>query len=172
MANVSLRDLLEAGVHFGHQTRLWNPKMKPYIYGDKNGIHIIDLQKTARALVDASRFISSSVARGGSVLFVGTKRAARELVAERAAAFEVAEHLGAGGDTILADVEPAWRPGDTAFDAAIDATFRHLTAETPDAQTHDEYVALWEQVDATDGGEAAWTAVLTAMLRHPAFVSY
>ena len=53
MPNVSLRDLLEAGVHFGHQTRLWNPKMKPYIYGERNGIHIIDLQKTARGLVDA-----------------------------------------------------------------------------------------------------------------------
>ena len=85
MANVSLRDLLEAGVHFGHQTRLWNPKMKPYIYGQKNGIHIIDLQKTARSLVDASRYITSAVSRGQSVLFVGTKRAAREIVSEQAA---------------------------------------------------------------------------------------
>ena len=84
MANVSLRDLLEAGVHFGHQTRLWNPKMKPYIYGEKNGIHIINLQKTARALVDASRFITATVAKGGTVLFVGTKRASREIVQEQA----------------------------------------------------------------------------------------
>ena len=82
--NVSLRDLLEAGVHFGHQTRRWNPKMRPFIYGNKNGIHIIDLQKTARGLIDASRFISSTVAHGGAVLFVGTKRAGREIVSEEA----------------------------------------------------------------------------------------
>lgn len=82
--NVSLRDLLQAGVHFGHQTGRWNPKMKPYIYGAKNGIHIIDLQRTARGLLDASRFVSSTVSHGGSVLFVGTKRAAREVVSEEA----------------------------------------------------------------------------------------
>ncbi len=82
--NVSLRDLLEAGVHFGHQTRRWNPKMKPYIYGSKNGIHIIDLQRTARGLIDASRFVSSTVAHGGQILFVGTKRAARDIVSEEA----------------------------------------------------------------------------------------
>ena len=82
--NVSLRDLLTAGVHFGHQTRRWNPKMGPYIYGAKNGIHIIDLQKTAVGLVSAVRFITQTVAHGGSVLFVGTKRAANEIVAEEA----------------------------------------------------------------------------------------
>lgn len=82
--NVSLRDLLQAGVHFGHQTRRWNPKMKPYIYGAKNGIHILDLQATAKGLVDASRFVTQTVAHGGSVLFVGTKRAAREIVQEEA----------------------------------------------------------------------------------------
>ncbi len=84
MSNVSLRDLLEAGVHFGHQTRLWNPKMKPYIYGERNGIHIIDLQKTARSLIEATRFISTTVSRGGTVLFVGTKRSAQEIIAEQA----------------------------------------------------------------------------------------
>lgn len=83
--NVSLRDLLEAGVHFGHRTRLWNPRMRPYIYGQKNGIHIIDLQKTARATVEAARFVSGVVAQGQPVLFVGTKRAARDIVAEEAA---------------------------------------------------------------------------------------
>ena len=82
--SVSLRDLLEAGVHFGHQTRRWSPRMKPYIYGAKNGIHIIDLQKTARGLVDASRFISNEVAHGGTVMFVGTKRAAQDIVREEA----------------------------------------------------------------------------------------
>jgi small subunit ribosomal protein S2 len=84
MSNVSLRDLLEAGVHYGHQTRLWNPKMKSYIYGEKNGIHIIDIQQTARAVVEAVRYVTATVAGGGSVLFVGTKRAAREIVANEA----------------------------------------------------------------------------------------
>lgn len=82
--NVSLRDLLQAGVHFGHQTRRWNPKMRPYIYGAKNGIHIIDLQRTARGLVDATRFVTQTVAHGGTILFVGTKRAARDIVEEEA----------------------------------------------------------------------------------------
>ena len=80
----TMRQLLEAGVHFGHQTRRWSPRMKPYIYGAKNGIHIIDLQKTARGLVDASRFISNEVAHGGTVMFVGTKRAAQDIVREEA----------------------------------------------------------------------------------------
>ena len=84
MSNVSLRDLLEAGVHFGHQTRLWNPKMRRYIYGEKNGVHIIDLQKTAQNLVEAIRFVEATVARGGSVLFVGTKRAAQDIIKEQA----------------------------------------------------------------------------------------
>jgi small subunit ribosomal protein S2 len=84
MTNVSLRELLEAGVHFGHQTRRWNPRMRPYIYGQKNGVHIIDIQQTARALVDACRFVSSTVGRGHPILFVGTKRAARDIVQEEA----------------------------------------------------------------------------------------
>ncbi|MBN2798744.1 MAG: 30S ribosomal protein S2 [Deltaproteobacteria bacterium] len=83
--NISLRDLLEAGVHFGHQTRRWNPRMKQYIYGAKNGIHIIDLQKTARGLVDATRFVQQTTAQGGTVLFIGTKRAAQDIVREESA---------------------------------------------------------------------------------------
>lgn len=83
--NISLRDLLEAGVHFGHQTRRWNPRMKQYIYGSKNGIHIIDLQKTARGLVEASRFVAKTTAEGGTVLFIGTKRAAQDIVREESA---------------------------------------------------------------------------------------
>ena len=84
MVNVSLRQLLEAGVHFGHQTRRWNPKMRPYIYGQKNGVHIIDLQATARGLLEAARFAATTVASGRMVLFVGTKRAAQAIVAEEA----------------------------------------------------------------------------------------
>lgn len=84
MPSVSLRELLEAGVHFGHQTRRWNPRMKPYIYGQKNGVHIIDIQLTAKALVDAGRFISTTISKGQPILFVGTKRAARDIVQEEA----------------------------------------------------------------------------------------
>jgi len=80
--SVSLRDLLDAGVHFGHQTRRWHPRMKPYIYGQKNGVHIIDIQQTATKLLDASRFVQSLAARGQSILFVGTKRAARDIIAD------------------------------------------------------------------------------------------
>ncbi len=80
--SVSLRDLLDAGVHFGHQTRRWHPRMKPYIYGQKNGVHIIDIQQTATKLLDASRFVQSLAARGQTILFVGTKRAARDIIAD------------------------------------------------------------------------------------------
>jgi small subunit ribosomal protein S2 len=82
--NISLRDLLQAGVHFGHQTRRWNPKMRQYVYGAKNGIHIIDLQKTAHGLISATRFVQQTLARGGTVLFVGTKRSAQEIIGEEA----------------------------------------------------------------------------------------
>jgi small subunit ribosomal protein S2 len=84
MSSISLRDLLEAGVHFGHRTRLWNPKMKPYIYGERNGVHIIDLQQTAQGLIRALNFVSVEVGKGKKVLFVGTKRSASEIVKEEA----------------------------------------------------------------------------------------
>jgi len=79
-----MRQLLEAGVHFGHQTHRWNPKMKPFIYGSRNGIHIIDLAHTVPLLHQALLAVSDTIARGGRVLFVGTKRAAAEYVAESA----------------------------------------------------------------------------------------
>lgn len=81
---VSLNALVEAGAHFGHQTHRWNPKMKPYIYGDRNGVHILDLSQTVPLFARALDFISSSVAAGGKVLFVGTKRQAQEPIAEAA----------------------------------------------------------------------------------------
>lgn len=84
MSNVSMRELLEAGVHFGHQTRRWNPKMKPYIFGARNGIYIVNLQKTVRMFKDACDFIESVSASGKSVLFVGTKKQARESIYEEA----------------------------------------------------------------------------------------
>ncbi len=84
MAYVSMKEMLEAGVHFGHQTKRWNPKMKSYIFGARNGIYIIDLQKTVRMFRDAYEFIGNTVANGGSVLFVGTKKQARESIYEEA----------------------------------------------------------------------------------------
>jgi small subunit ribosomal protein S2 len=71
-----MKELLESGVHFGHQTRRWNPKMKDYIFGERNGIHIIDLQKTLKMFKEAARFIGEAAAENKSILFVGTKRQA------------------------------------------------------------------------------------------------
>jgi small subunit ribosomal protein S2 len=79
-----MKELLEAGVHFGHQTKRWNPKMKPYIFGARNGIYIIDLQKTVRLFKTAYEFVSDTVSRGKSVLFVGTKKQARDAIYEEA----------------------------------------------------------------------------------------
>ena len=84
MSVISMKQLLEAGVHFGHQTRRWNPKMAPYIYTERNGIHIIDLQKTVGMVDDAYKAINDIVADGGSILFVGTKKQAQDAVAAEA----------------------------------------------------------------------------------------
>jgi small subunit ribosomal protein S2 len=83
-ASVSIKDLLEAGVHFGHQTRRWNPKMKQFIFGERNGIYIIDLQKTHRMLQEALQFVQDLAAQGKNVMFIGTKRQAQEAIAEEA----------------------------------------------------------------------------------------
>ena len=85
MAVVSMKQLLEAGVHFGHQTRRWNPKMAPYIYTERNGIYIIDLQKTVKKLEEAYNFVRECSANGGNVLFVGTKKQAQDAIKEEAA---------------------------------------------------------------------------------------
>ncbi|MBM4363903.1 MAG: 30S ribosomal protein S2 [Deltaproteobacteria bacterium] len=81
---LTVRDLFDAGVHFGHQTKRWNPKMRPYIYGARNGVHIVDLDQTARLLKRAFGFLNDTVSRGGHVLFVGTKRQAQDIVREEA----------------------------------------------------------------------------------------
>lgn len=81
---VNMKQLLEAGVHYGHQTRRWNPKMSHFIFGARNGIHIIDLQKTVKMFQKACNFLEETTARGGHVLFVGTKRLARDMVDEEA----------------------------------------------------------------------------------------
>ena len=85
MTSVSMRQMLEAGVHFGHQTRFWNPKMAPFIFGERNKIHIINLEKTQPLYAQASAFIKGVAAEGGKILFVGTKRSARDAVQKEAA---------------------------------------------------------------------------------------
>jgi small subunit ribosomal protein S2 len=84
LPDFSMRQLLEAGVHFGHQTHRWNPKMKPFIFGDRNNVHIIDLAQTVPMLGQALKVVSDTVAKGGRVLFVGTKRQASEIIADAA----------------------------------------------------------------------------------------
>jgi len=84
VAEVTMKQLLEAGVHFGHQTRRWNPKMRPYIYGERNGIHIIDLRQTVTQVAEAVDFARDVAVEGGSVLFVGTKKQAQVAVADHA----------------------------------------------------------------------------------------
>jgi len=84
LPSISMKELLEAGVHFGHQTKRWNPKMKEYIFGERNGIYIIDLQKTLKLFKDAARYVVEMAAQGKTVLFVGTKRQAQEAISEEA----------------------------------------------------------------------------------------
>src|SRR5690606_5539087 len=99
MSVISMKQLLEAGVHFGHQTRRWNPKMKKYIFTERNGIYIIDLQKTLKKVEEAYQFVKELTANGGKILFVGTKKQAQESVkeeAERAGMFYV-NHRWLGG---------------------------------------------------------------------------
>ena len=84
MTAIAMKDLLEAGVHFGHQTKRWNPKMKEYIFGERNGIYIIDLGKTVRLFREAEEFVTNLAAEGRTILFVGTKRQAQDVIAEEA----------------------------------------------------------------------------------------
>jgi small subunit ribosomal protein S2 len=79
LANITMKELLEAGVHFGHQTKRWNPKMKEFIFGERNGIYIIDLQKTLKMFKEASKFVQDLASQGKIILFVGTKRQAQPL---------------------------------------------------------------------------------------------
>ncbi len=99
MANVSVREMLQAGLHFGHQTRRWNPKMKPYIYGPRNGIYIVNLDLTKRLFDKACDYITAEVKKGGSVLFVGTKRQAQAIINEEAKRCEMfyIDHRWLGG---------------------------------------------------------------------------
>ena len=89
MSTVTMRQMLEAGVHFGHQTRFWHPKMAPYIFGERNKIHIINLEKTLPLFNDAMNFMGRLASRHGKILFVGTKRSAQDAVEREAQQFAV-----------------------------------------------------------------------------------
>ncbi|MEW6648326.1 MAG: 30S ribosomal protein S2 [Pseudomonadota bacterium] len=99
MANVTMRQMLEAGVHFGHQTRYWNPKMAPFIFGARNKVHIVNLEKTVPLFNDAMNFLGSMAAKRGNILFVGTKRQARDIIAAEAqrAGMPYVNHRWLGG---------------------------------------------------------------------------
>lgn len=128
--DVQMRELLDAGVHFGHQVRRWNPKMRPFIYGERNGIHIIDLQKTQKLFKDALSFVEKVVSEGGHILFVATKKQAQEIIVEeanRAGMFHV-HHRWLGGmmtnwQTVRASITKLKR----IEKMAVDGTYEQLT---------------------------------------------
>lgn len=126
---ISMKSLLESGVHFGHQTKRWNPKMKPYIFTERNGIHIIDLQQTVQGLQGAMSFISDLVANGGKVLFLGTKKQAQEAIREES---ERAGQLF---------VNKRWMGGMLTNFTTIRARLRYL-ADLEDRRTRGEFADL------------------------------
>lgn len=127
---VTMRELLEAGVHFGHQTKRWNPKMRPYIFGARNGIHIIDLQHTVKLFNRAYQFVVNTVARGGTVLFVGTKKQAQEVIQEeanRAGMFYVTNRWLGGTLTNFKTVKASIERLRSIEKMAEDGTFERMT---------------------------------------------
>jgi small subunit ribosomal protein S2 len=126
---ITMRQLLEAGVHFGHQTKRWNPKMKPYIFGARNGIYIVDLQKTVRLAREAFRFVSDVCAKGGSVLFVGTKKQAQDAVIEestRSGQFHVTNRWLGGTLTNFKTIKSGIDRLKTLEKMSTDGTFEKL----------------------------------------------
>ena len=150
MSSISIRDLLEAGVHFGHQTARWNPKMKNFIFGARNGIHIMDLQKTLPLFQSATRFVTTAVARGESVLFVGTKKQAQEAIkvqAQRCGMFHVTHRWLGGTLTNFRTIK--------ASIVRLREIDKMLTDGTTDALTKKETLRLFrerEKLEANLGG--------------------
>lgn len=150
MSVISMKQLLEAGVHFGHQTRRWNPKMAPYIYTERNGIYIIDLQKTVGLIDDAFDAISDIAAQGGSILFVGTKKQAQEAVkteAERCGMFYVNERWLGGMMTNFKTIQSRIRRLKDIERMSEDGTFEVLPKK--------EVIELkkeWEKLEKNLGG--------------------
>jgi len=150
MAVITMKQLLEAGVHFGHQTRRWNPKMAPYIYTERNGIHIIDLQKSVGMVDDAYNAIANVVADGGTVLFVGTKKQAQDAIkseAERCGMFYVNERWLGGMLTNFKTIQSRVRRLKEIEKMAEDGTFEVLPKK--------EVIELrkeWDKLEKNLGG--------------------
>ncbi|MCR5469291.1 MAG: 30S ribosomal protein S2 [Lachnospiraceae bacterium] len=150
MSVISMKQLLEAGVHFGHQTRRWNPKMAPYIYTERNGIHIIDLQKSVGMVDDAYNAIADIAANGGKILFVGTKKQAQDAIkaeAERCGMFYVNERWLGGMLTNWKTVETRIERLKAIETMAEDGTFEVLPKK--------EVIAIkkeWEKLEKNLGG--------------------
>ena len=150
MGVVSMKQLLEAGVHFGHQTRRWNPKMAPYIYTERNGIHIIDLQKTVGMVDDAYKAVADIVANGGTILFVGTKKQAQDAIkeeAERCGMFYVNERWLGGMLTNFKTIQSRIKRLQKIEEMSQDGTFDVLPKK--------EVIAIkkeWEKLEKNLGG--------------------
>ena len=150
MGVVSMKQLLEAGVHFGHQTRRWNPKMAPYIYTERNGIHIIDLQKTVGMVDDAYKAVEEIVVNGGTILFVGTKKQAQDAIREeatRCGMFYVNERWLGGMLTNFKTIQSRIKRLQKIEEMSQDGTFDVLPKK--------EVIALkkeWEKLEKNLGG--------------------
>ena len=150
MGVVSMKQLLEAGVHFGHQTRRWNPKMAPYIYTERDGIHIIDLQKTVGMVDDAYKAVADIVANGGTILFVGTKKQAQDAIkeeAERCGIFYVNERWLGGMLTNFKTIQSRIKRLQKIEEMSQDGTFDVLPKK--------EVIAIkkeWEKLEKNLGG--------------------
>ncbi|MDO4966236.1 MAG: 30S ribosomal protein S2 [Lachnospiraceae bacterium] len=161
MSVISMKQLLEAGVHFGHQTRRWNPKMAPYIYTERNGIHIIDLQKSVGMVDDAYNAISDIVSNGGTVLFVGTKKQAQDSVkseAERCGMFYVNERWLGGMLTNFKTIESRIARLKAIEKMSEDGTFDVLPKK--------EVIGLkkeWEKLEKNIGGIKNMTRIPDAI---------
>lgn len=130
MAVVSMKQLLEAGVHFGHQTRRWNPKMKKYIFTERNGIYILDLQKTLKQIETAYRVVKEAVESGESILFVGTKKQAKDIIAgaaEYSNMYFVNDRWLGGMLTNFQTIRQSIRRLDTIDKMSADGTYEQLT---------------------------------------------
>jgi len=130
MPDIAMRDLLEAGVHFGHQTRRWNPKMRKYIFMERNGIYIIDLQKTLKLIAEAQEVVRDTISNGRTVLFVGTKKQANEIIhkeAERSGMFYVSERWLGGMLTNFQTIRLSIKRMDYLERMSQDGTYDKLT---------------------------------------------
>ena len=161
MSVISMKQLLEAGVHFGHQTRRWNPKMAPYIFTERNGIHIIDLQKSVGKVDEAYRAISEIAAQGGTILFVGTKKQAQDAVkveAERCGMYYVNERWLGGMLTNFKTIQSRIERLRAIETMSVDGTFDVLPKK--------EVIALkkeWEKLEKNLGGIKNMTRVPDAI---------